>query len=167
MERPFCFNFILMFRILIVFFIGLSVMQGQSLKEYAKIDDFYSRISNESDTTYVVNFWATWCAPCVKELPHFFKVEKEMKDRPYRFIFLSLDFKKEIEKRVIPFIRKNNITSEMGILTDTDANHYINFIHQEWDGAIPATMIYHKKQKRKFTQDEFSDAEELKNFIVN
>ena len=154
-------------KILFFYFIGIKVLTGQTLQEYDKIENFYNRISNDSDTTYIVNFWATWCAPCVKELPHFIQLEKELKDQPVKFIFLSLDFKKEILKRVIPFIKKNKFVSEVGILTDTDANHYINFVNKDWDGAIPATMLFQNKKQLKFTQKEFSNTEELKYFITN
>jgi thiol-disulfide isomerase/thioredoxin len=151
----------------LILMMSLQTGYAQTIKEYSNIEDFYARINNSKDTSYIVNFWATWCAPCVKELPHFFEAEKVLEGKPIKFIFLSLDFKKDIDKRVLPFIKKRNILSEVAVLTDTDANHYINFVNVEWDGAIPATMIYQNETQIKFTQHEFENSKELINFITN
>ncbi|HMP29103.1 MAG TPA: TlpA disulfide reductase family protein [Saprospiraceae bacterium] len=139
----------------------------QTVKEYDSIDSFYARINQDEDTLYVVNFWATWCAPCVKELPHLLVAEQKLKDQPTKFIFLSLDFKKDIQKRLIPFINKRKILSEVAVLTDTDANRYVDFINKEWDGAIPATMLYKNTALLKFTQHEFESPSEVINFVTS
>src|SRR5471030_2436347 len=71
-----------------------------------KADDLMKRIANKSDTTYVINFWATWCAPCVKELPAFEKLNENYKDKKVKVLLVSMDFKQDYEKKLIPFVRK-------------------------------------------------------------
>jgi thiol-disulfide isomerase/thioredoxin len=147
-------------------FFGLHVLAyAQNIKEYSDISDFYNRLNSNSDTNYVVNFWATWCGPCVEELPHFLDAESNLKDKPVKFIYLSMDFKKHINSRLIPFVKKNFKANEVAILTDTDTNRYIPMINEKWDGAIPATLIFSKGKTVKFEATQFENKESIINFI--
>lgn len=109
----------------------------------------------EDDKTYVINFWATWCKPCVEELPAFEKLNATYKNQNVEVILVSLDFQNQIEKRVIPFIQENNIQSEVVIMVDPDQNTWIPKISEKWSGAIPATLIYNK-HKREFYEQSFT-----------
>ncbi len=108
-----------------------------------------------SDTTYVINFWATWCKPCVKELPYFEELNANYKDKNVKVVLASLDFPKNIEKQVIPFIKKNNLQSEIVLLDDPDANSWIPKVSEKWSGAIPAT-IFIKGKKQLFFEKSFT-----------
>jgi len=105
-----------------------------------KINDLLNRIKNK-DTTYVVNFWATWCKPCVQELPAFDSLHTITKNGPIKVILVSLDFKEDIETKINPFLVKKNIKSEVVLLDEINGNDYINKISEKWSGAIPATLI--------------------------
>ena len=121
----------------------------------------------KDDKTYVVNFWATWCAPCIKELPYFEKVNEQYKDRNVEVILVSLDFPKQKEKRLIPFINKRKLKSEVIHFDDVNEQMWIAEISENWSGSIPATLIYNKN-KRKFYEQSFTEEElknELKSFI--
>ncbi|NVJ87924.1 MAG: redoxin domain-containing protein [Flavobacteriaceae bacterium] len=123
-------------------------------------------IKNDSKT-HVVNFWATWCAPCVKELPYFEKIGKEYAAENVEVLLVSLDFPKQVEKKLIPFINKRNIKSEVLLLDDPNENIWINAIDSTWSGALPATLIYNTK-KRKFYEQSFDYKTletELKTFL--
>ncbi len=102
--------------------------------------------------TYVVNFWATWCKPCVEELPFFEKINKI---KNVKVILVSLDFPDQIESRLVPFIKEKNIQSKVVMMIDPDQNSWIPKINKEWTGAIPATLIYNSN-KRKFYEQSFS-----------
>ena len=104
--------------------------------------------------TYVINFWATWCAPCVKELPAFEKINKEYATKNVTVILVSLDFPKQIAKRLIPFINKKKLQSKVVLLNDINENFWIKAIDSTWSGAIPATIIYNGKD-RKFYEQSF------------
>ncbi|OYU79666.1 MAG: hypothetical protein CFE23_12765 [Flavobacterium sp. BFFFF1] len=123
-------------------------------------------LSKKTDTTYVVNFWATWCAPCVAELRHFEKLQLDNKARKVKVLLVSLDMKKQVETKLIPFIAKKGLASEVVFLDDPNANEWIGKVSKDWSGAIPATLIYNKDE-RKFFERSFSYASlenELKQF---
>lgn len=94
-----------------------------------------------ADTTYVINFWATWCGPCVEELPAFERLHRASKARNVRVILVSVDFKKNLESAVVPFVEKSKLQSEVFFLDEPKANRYINEVSPDWSGAIPATLV--------------------------
>lgn len=120
-------------------------------------------LEKEDGKTYVVNFWATWCAPCVKELPYFEKLNSEYASKNVKVLLVSLDFPKQVKKKLIPFINTRNLQSEVLLLDDPNEDVWIQAIDSSWSGAIPATLIYNSDQ-RKFFETSF-DYEMLENEI--
>jgi len=98
-------------------------------------------LHKENDTTYVVNFWATWCKPCVKELPIFEQVHTEHAKEPLKVVLVSLDFPDKVNDLVVPFIEKKGLQSEVVLLNDDDSNRWIPLVSENWSGAIPATVV--------------------------
>ncbi len=124
-------------------------------------------LQKKNDSIYIINFWATWCKPCIKELPAFEKLASNYSDKKVKLLLVSLDFPDKLESQVIPFIERNNIQSEVVLLDDADANSWIPKVSPQWSGAIPATIIY-KKDNRKFYEQSFTFEEleaELKTFL--
>lgn len=119
--------------------------------------------STNNDTVYVFNFWATYCAPCIKELPHFEKANEVYADKKVKVILISLDFKAQIETRVVPFLKRKDIKADVVVLSDPDANAWIDKVSPSWSGAIPATLVV-KGDKREFYEKEFT-YEELQSVI--
>jgi thiol-disulfide isomerase/thioredoxin len=146
-----------------IYFISLAVFSQSKITIY-KIDDLITRIEKNNDTLYVVNFWATWCKPCVAELPDFEKVNNEFKLQKVKVLLVSMDFKEEIDKRVLPFISKNNYSTEVVLLDETNGD-FINKIHSDWSGAIPATLLI-KNSKKIFIPKKIN-YEELKTKIIS
>ncbi|MFY0603403.1 MAG: redoxin domain-containing protein [Flavobacteriaceae bacterium] len=109
----------------------------------------------KTDKTYVVNFWATWCAPCVKELPYFEKINKEYQDKNIEVILVSLDFPEKVSTKLIPFINDKELKSRVVLLNDENEQFWINDISKKWTGALPATLIYNK-DKREFYETSFT-----------
>lgn len=120
--------------------------------DFEKLDYF---LKKKNDTTYVVNFWATWCVPCVEELPHFEKLNADYKDEKVKVLLVSLDMHKMVESKLIPFIKDKNLQSDVVLLRDPDANSWIAKVDKSWSGAIPATIIY-KGDERKFYEKAFT-----------
>lgn len=133
-------------KILISFLTMVWFANAQNFKGVYKIDALLNRIKNP-DTLYVVNFWATWCKPCVEELPGFDSLLVMNIKSPVKVILVSLDFKEDLEKKVKPFLLKRSIKSECLLLDEVNGNDFINKISPEWSGAIPATLF--KKGKRQ------------------
>jgi thiol-disulfide isomerase/thioredoxin len=119
------------------------------------------------DKIYVVNFWATWCAPCVKELPAFEKLNSNYKNENVEVILVSLDFPSQLESKLIPFVKKKKIQSKVILMIDPDQDTWIPKVNENWSGAIPATLIYNKG-KRQFYERSFTYQElnkELQTFL--
>jgi len=116
---------------------------------------------------HVVNFWATWCAPCIKELPYFEVINQKYKDNDVEVLLVSLDFPKNYDTKLKPFINKYDIKSKVVAFDDTDQNRWIPAINKNWSGALPATIIYNS-DKRQFYEKSFTQEEletELKQFL--
>lgn len=113
-------------------------------------------LEKESPALLVVNFWATWCKPCVKELPAFEELGVAFKDQGVEVILVSLDFPENIEMGVIPFIQVHGIQNKVVLLDDSDANSWIPMVSKEWSGAIPATLIIDRKGTSHFFEQSFS-----------
>lgn len=124
-------------------------------------------LNKKDNKTYVVNFWATWCLPCVKELPYFEKINREYKDKNVEVILVSLDFPEKKESRLIPYINKKKLRSKVVLLDDPNEQVWIAKVDENWEGAIPVTIIYNK-HKRKFYGQSFTQEElqkEIESFI--
>ena len=111
-------------------------------------------LDQKDDKIYVVNFWATWCAPCVQELPAFEKLNSVYAAKGVEVLLVSLDFPKQLKKRVLPFIAKKKLQSKVILLDNGKNDSWIKAIDSSWSGAIPATLIYNKTA-RKFYEKSF------------
>lgn len=120
-------------------------------------------LNSNEDKIYVINFWATWCAPCVEELPYFEKLTKTHSKEELEVILVSLDFPNQFEKRLVPFAKKNQLKSTLLFLDEPNENEWIPKVDENWSGSIPATIIYNKKD-RKFFEKSFTE-NELKQII--
>ncbi|MES2286883.1 MAG: TlpA disulfide reductase family protein [Bacteroidota bacterium] len=132
-----------------------------------KITDLEKRIRNNSDTTYIVNFWATWCVPCVKELPDFDSINSTYINKKVKVILVSLDFKEDLKIKLMPFISTKKIRSEVVLLDELNANYFIPKISDEWTGAIPATLIINNQKKINRFFEKKLNYEFLKTEIEN
>lgn len=140
---------------------GQEIFRPFKVVDYDQLKPYLSR---ENDTTYVINFWATWCVPCVGELPYFQDLEKQMEGKPFRLLLVSLDFKKDYDTRLKSFVEKHNLISNVLVLEDIRADVWINDIDPSWSGAIPATLVY-KGEKRLFYERTFHSTEELLSIV--
>jgi thiol-disulfide isomerase/thioredoxin len=153
--------------ILLFFLVGITKIAAAQVK-LLTLNQLESRINKASDTVYVVNFWATWCAPCVKELPNFEQLGKQYQNQPLKVILVSLDFKSKLEKVVKPFVKRNKLKSELYLLDEKSEQDYIDKISKNWSGSLPATLIINNKKKtRNFYEQEFTWEEIEKVYLIN
>ena len=124
-----------------IFFLFSCNNLSEDAIEVVDFEGMYSKIDLSVDKTYVINFWATWCAPCVKELPHFEEVNNEYKNKNTEVILVSLDFPSQIESKLKPYLKKNKIKSRVILLDDSKMSSWIPKVSEQWDGGIPATLI--------------------------
>jgi thiol-disulfide isomerase/thioredoxin len=130
------------------FFIGQNSVWGQQVT-MVKWTDVRKILTQKSDTTYIVNFWATWCKPCIAELPSFEQIQQNYKGQNVQVLLISMDFAKELKTRVIPFVNQRKIKSRVWLLNEPDANSWIDKVSPEWSGAIPATLIVNNYKNKK------------------
>lgn len=143
------------FKFFILVLFAFSVSGYSQNVKLLNIDQLNERIKNGKDSTYVVNFWATWCAPCIKELPHFEKLNAEHKAEKLAVLLVSVDFKSKLKSAVIPFVKRKNMKSEVFLLNESSPQEYIDRIDKSWSGSIPATLFI-KGDKRTFIESEFT-----------
>ena len=143
--------------------LSFSQSNGQSVREIEG-DALEVLSSYKNDTTYVVNFWATWCSPCVREIGYFEELHREYASSNVKVFLISLDFPNQIEKRVIPFLKEKDITAEVFLVTDLDYNSWIDRVDPTWSGSLPATLIYNR-EKRMFLEKEVS-RDELFSYVT-
>ncbi len=140
--------------LLILLFAPITVLAQKV--EVVKFKELEQMLSSEKQNLLVVNFWATWCKPCVKELPYFEKAHNNFKDQKVRILLVSLDSPKDLNETLIPYLQKNKITSEVVLLDAPNPNKWLDKISTEWSGTIPATLIINTNGDRKFFEKEFN-----------
>lgn len=150
-------RFLFLFSFLLFFTAGLS-----QIKTY-DFDRLQPRLSSASDSVFVVNFWATWCVPCVKELPEFEKINENYSGQKVKVLLVSLDNPDNLESRVLPFIEKHGLKSEVVLLDDPQSNRWIPMVDESWTGSIPATVIF-TRDNRSFHEKVFT-YEELEKIV--
>jgi thiol-disulfide isomerase/thioredoxin len=138
-------------------FLAAIQVHGQTLKKVST-GELLELTGKKNDTTYVVNFWATWCSPCVKEISYFEELHRQYPSGRLRVVLVSLDFPDQAERRVVPFLREKEITSQVLLMTDLNYNDWIDLVDPTWSGAIPATLIFDRNERifleREVTRDE-------------
>jgi len=133
---------------------GLAEAQKRVVPNVA-IEDLVKRIEYPSDTIFIVNFWATWCLPCVKEIPEFNRVATVHRQKPVKVIMASLDFPNQKESRLLPFLGNHTVRGEVIMTITPRGGAWIERVESRWSGAIPATLFLHDG-KRSFREGEIT-----------
>jgi thiol-disulfide isomerase/thioredoxin len=125
-----------------------------------------SYLNNRTSDFQVINFWATWCKPCVEEMPYFKELHETIKAENGEVILVSLDFSNQIESKLIPYIEKESLVPDVVVLDDPKANIWIDKVSPEWSGAIPATLIK-KGEKSIFHEGKYASYEMLLEHVTS
>ena len=131
-----------------------------------EFDDLQEMIERPSDQTVIYNFWATWCAPCVKELPELEGIQKTGKEHNRKVVLVSLDFVSHYEKKLLPFVKEHQLMSEVLLLDAPNYNDWIPKISEKWSGAIPATLIVNNEKNVEIFMEKKFEEEELEALLV-
>lgn len=150
------------------FFLFLFISFNISAQDAATIynlEQYQNRVFKKNDTMYIVNFWATWCKPCVEELPYFQQLADSTKQLSVKIILVSQDTKSRVAA-VAQFIKNKSYTSEYFVLSAGNPNVWIDKIAPQWSGTIPATIIYKNGKKINFKEGDFESFDDLNSFIT-
>lgn len=150
---------------LILASLNLASLQGQEIEKIG-IPELEKILAGTENQLHVVNFWATWCPPCVTELPYFEKLSKEYRDKGVKFILISLDFPSQIDSKLIPFLKRNKITADVRVMTNIDYNSWIDKVDTSWQGNIPVTLIFNNEKKIKYFHPSELTEKELRDLIT-
>ncbi len=137
-------------------FLILSILAKAQIPAYSA-EDIIHRTSSK-DTCYIINFWATWCVPCVAELPEFNKLQDKYAGMPVKVLLVSLDFKGDNTFKLARFLEMKKVKPEVVWLSHTDPNVFIPKIDNTWEGSIPATVIVSPgKHFKKFIEGSITE----------
>ena len=106
-------------------------------------------VRNMMDTTtgpLIINFWASWCGPCVKEIPWFERIVAES-EKPVKLILVSLDFPEDFPAKLQAFVKKQGYKAEVVFLNESNADYFIPVIDSIWNGALPGSVFINNSKK--------------------
>lgn len=144
---------VLILGVIALSFTAVSTVKVVDLKGLRAIAE-----EKQNDTLYVVNFWATWCKPCVAEMPYFVEADKKFAAEKVKVVFVSLNSAKE-QVNVQQFLTNKQITQQAVILSAGNPNQWIDSVDASWGGSIPATAMYKRGKKVFFHEGELTQTE--------
>ncbi|MBL7848153.1 MAG: redoxin domain-containing protein [Cyclobacteriaceae bacterium] len=148
-----------LFTLAIMAFCSLPNHSLGQANDLVRLEALQKSIQTEKDRIQVINFWATWCAPCLVELPLFEKLNEDRKDIHVRLVSLDMDLDPNPEK-VRKFVARKKLKAEVLILDERDPNTWIDKVDKSWSGALPATLVINNKNgKRTFVERELKPGE--------
>ncbi len=139
-------------KILVILFLTLYLNGLSQEVKVVKSEELQEIILDADQSLTVFNFWATWCAPCLKELPHFDALAKKFNVKVY---LVSVDFQNQLEN-VKSAVKEQSIQSEVLFLDEKNSETYITKVSKEWTGAIPATLFVTSMGKTYFHENAFT-----------
>ncbi len=132
-----------------------------TIKDFDTIEHLFN---SNNDSVYIINFWATTCPPCLKEIPLFEETSKTHHDDKLKVYLVNIDEKGRSEKHIIPFLKRLMVRNRVFALIDDDMSTWTAKVNPEWYGALPYTVIY-KGDKKKYYFGAFKDENELEKEI--
>ena|SRR5882724_2704620 len=139
---------------LLLMVISIAALSQESIK-LAELQ----RLISEGDQIKVINFWATWCAPCVKEIPYFEKLNEQNKNVSVLLVSMDYDLDPNPAK-VKKFVERKKLQTKVVIITEENPSSWIDKLDKEWSGALPATLVVNPiNKKRKLIQGELKEGE--------
>jgi thiol-disulfide isomerase/thioredoxin len=134
--------------------IGLTT-KAQQIPAW-KASDLKTAIDTATVPT-IFNFWATFCRPCIAELPTFQAAANQYKSKGLRLVMVSLDVKQAFPKAVSAFVKKRRLTSPVVFLDEASPDVFVPLVESTWSGSIPASLFINgSRNYRRFIEDELS-----------
>ena len=157
-----------LFLAVILFFL-FSQLMGQTIPKW-KMRVLADYIKT-SKTPLIVSFWATYCVPCIKEIPYFQELAKKYEEKGVRLLLVSLDFKESYPEKIKKFSAKMRFSAPIVWLDETNADYFCPQIDSKWSGAMPATLLINNLTGyRTFFEEEISKVKleaEIKKMLSN
>ena len=145
--------------ILVLLFSAASYVQAQTIPSW-KVTNLQDYIS-KSDSVLVINFWATFCKPCIQEIPYYQEIVNKYKGQKVKLLLVSMDLRDLYPDKIADFVKKNNYSNEVVWLNETNADYFCPKVDKAWMGGIPSTLFvnpktgYHKFFEQQMREEEF------------
>jgi thiol-disulfide isomerase/thioredoxin len=132
--------------------IGLNAQEIKAIKVTE-----LARAIRESKTPLVINFWATFCVPCIQEMPYFQEMTKKYESKNVALMFVSLDLREAYPIKVNAMANKLKLTSPVVWLNETNADYFCPLIDSSWSGGMPSSLFVNNSTGyHKFFEDQLS-----------
>lgn len=132
-----------------------ATLGAQDIKKI-KVTDLAKTIA-ETKTPLIVNFWATFCVPCLEEIPYFQEATEKYKNDGLQLLLVSLDLEETYPDKLKAFVTKRSFTAPVQWLDEYNADYFIPKIDSAWSGAIPASLFINPKTGfRRFFEEQVS-----------
>jgi thiol-disulfide isomerase/thioredoxin len=128
-------------------------------------DNLKELLANKTDKVRVINLWATWCGPCVNELPEFVDINRMYRQREFEFITISAD-KVEKKANALAMLKKLQASNTNYLFNSEDKYKLIELIDPEWQGALPYTLLIEPGGKILYRKQGTIKPAEMKKKIV-
>ena len=123
------------------------------------IDDL-TRFIQQEKKPVIINLWATFCKPCVAEIPYFLRITDSVAGDKVDILLLSLDLANDYPKKISEFAAARGFKKPIAWLNETDANVFGPKIDSTWTGAVPSSIFINPRTGyRKFYEGELSPAQ--------
>lgn len=137
-----------------LFLLALTSVNAQELPAW-KLSDLQAAMKSDKPT--ILNFWATFCKPCIEEIPHFQELAKKYEKEGVQLILVSLDPKEAYPQKIKTFAQKRRFTAPIVFLDETNADIFCPAVDEKWSGAIPASLfINNKTGYRSFFEEQLT-----------
>jgi len=141
-----------------------TILYSQQIKE-VNPDWIVQLNKNTSDTLYIINFWGTWCKPCLEEMPGIDSIQMKYAERKVKVILVSTDMKREYQNRLPSFVKERGYQSQVVWMNEPDGEKWIPLVSSSWSGLIPSTWILYRKNKFNYFREGQITFEELDKII--
>lgn len=131
---------------------------------YASYEEIEPLLQQNDGRIYVVNFWATWCRPCIVEMPFFEQLARENDPQNLQVIMVSLDRVADIRTTLKDFVKDRPMVLPTLAFTDNNYEGWIKRVDRSWTGSIPVTLVYRNGQ-RYFNRGQISSYSELEGIV--
>jgi len=139
------------FILLVIFDVFLANAQSIPKWKITDVEDFIKK----SESPVIVTFWATYCIPCIEEIPYFEELVKKYEDKGVKLLLVSLDFENFYPSRIRKFAAKQKFTAPIVWLDETSADYFCPKIDSAWSGVMPATLLVNNKSGyRSFFEEQ-------------